>query len=57
MLFKEKKNQTIHCDVKSCKHHKDCKCELDEIKVGSSCDDNNAKYKDETICSNFKKDK
>ena len=53
-MFKDKKKQVIHCDVKSCKHHneEDCKCDLDEIKVGSSCDCDDVKDKDETVCSN-----
>ncbi len=58
-MFKDKKKQVIHCDVKSCKHHneEDGKCDLDEIKVGSSCDCDDVKDKDETVCSNFKKEK
>ena len=46
-MFKEKKKQVIHCDVKSCKYHneEDCKCDLDEIKVGSSCNCDNVKDK------------
>ncbi len=58
-MFKEKKKQVIHCDVKSCKYHneEDCKCDLDEIKVDSSCNCDNVKDKDETVCSNFKKEK
>ena len=38
-------------------NEEDCKCDLDEIKVGSSCDCDNVKDKDETVCSNFKKEK
>ena len=57
--YKDKKKQVIHCDVKSCKHHneEDCKCDLDEIKVGSSCDCDDDKDRDEVVCSSLKKEK
>lgn len=49
------KNQSIHCDVTSCKHHsRDNMCQLESIKVAprSQCHSGNC---DESECSNYAK--
>lgn len=52
------KNQTIHCNVISCKFN-DCNnlCNLDEIKVSCDCNKKDVTDKRETICNSFKKTK
>ncbi len=55
---KEKTNNSIKCDVESCKHN-NCEegyCELDEIKVGCTCDNDNCKDTGETVCESFATD-
>ncbi len=50
-----KKNNSIQCDVSSCKHN-NCEegyCELDEIKVSCTCDNDNCSCTDKTICDSF----
>ena len=50
---------TIKCDVESCKHN-NCEnvcCELDEIKISCTCNNNCCKKTEETICQSFKKAK
>ncbi len=52
-----KKNQTIKCNVETCRHN-DCDkmvCQLDEIKVDCGCDDPNCKA--DTICDSFEEEK
>jgi len=53
--MKKANNQTIKCNVESCKFN-DCNnnCELNGIQVSCTCDENKAN-KDETICESFKK--
>ncbi len=49
----KKKNQTIKCDVESCKHC-DCdhlECTLNEIKVANQKKE--ASCEEDTICSSF----
>ena len=49
----KKKNQTIGCNVESCKYN-DCdykQCTLNEIKVSSDC--KYAEDKDDTICDSY----
>ncbi len=51
--------KAIKCDVTSCKHNNDndgC-CELEEIKISCTCNNNCCQIKEETICQNFKKAK
>ena len=49
------KNQKIKCDVDSCKFNnsEEQKCDLEEIKVSSTCDNNDCKCTEETICDSF----
>ena len=50
---------TIKCDVATCKHNncdKGC-CELNEVKISSTCDGDCCKKTEETICQSFKKAK
>ena len=54
-----KKKQNIKCNVESCRHN-DCsekECKLPEIKIGSTCKDNSANCKEDTICDNFEEEK
>lgn len=47
--------QKISCNVESCKHQETetgC-CNLKEIKVSCTCDCNDAKEKDVTVCESF----
>ena len=50
----ENKNQKINCDVETCDYqdNEENICTLEEIKVGSCCDD--PSHKDETACKSFK---
>lgn len=53
------KERTIKCDVESCTHN-NCSnscCELEEIKISCTCDNNKCKKSEETICQSFKKSK
>ena len=48
-------NQTIKCDVKSCKFYKNNDlCNLKDIKVTCTCNKNIAN-KTETVCNSFQK--
>ena len=50
---------TIKCDVAACKHNncdKGC-CELNEVKISSTCNGDCCKKPEETICQSFKKAK
>lgn len=49
-------NQTIKCDVYSCKHCNcdECICMLNEIKVSNKSND---MKKEATMCANYKKEK
>lgn len=53
-MSKDKK-QTIKCNVESCKFNNsdDNKCELDEIQVSCTCDNDDCRCNDETICDSF----
>ena len=49
------KNQTIKCDVESCKYNNtdNYECELDEIKVSCNCANDDCTCSEETICNSF----
>lgn len=50
------KNQTIKCNVSSCKHNENnCLCSLKEIKVGCQCGCHPTSVK-ETVCDSYKYD-
>ena len=48
-------NQTIKCDVESCKYNNtdNYECELDEIKVSCNCANDDCTCSEETICDSF----
>lgn len=49
------KNQSIHCDVTSCKHHsKDNMCQLDKITVAPRCGCHTGSC-DESECASYSK--
>lgn len=55
---KNNKNNSIKCEVESCKYN-DCEagyCELDEIKVGCTCNNDECQSTTETVCESFEKD-
>ena len=46
---------TIKCDVETCKHNnceKGC-CELEEVKISCTCNNDECKNCEETICASF----
>lgn len=47
-------NNSIKCDVESCKHNCKNYCDLNQIKVSCNCDTKLAD-KSETICDSFNK--
>lgn len=49
------KKQKIKCDVESCKHQNtdEKMCELDEIKVSCTCNNDECECNDETVCESF----
>lgn len=51
-----KDNQTIKCNVISCKYNDDTNylCNLKSIDVSCTCNQNKCKNKSETICNSFK---
>ncbi len=50
--------QTIRCDVESCKYNnEEGTCGLEEIQVSCDCDNDQCFCSDETICSSFKEKK
>lgn len=51
----KKCNNSIKCDVESCKHQNTDKqeCELDEIKVSCVCDNDDCTCSSDTICDSF----
>ncbi len=51
------KNKCIKCSVENCKHNNENYCDLDEIKVDSTCDGCDCADKCETICDSFKEKK
>lgn len=53
--MRKDKKQTIKCDVESCKYNnsEDRECELDEILVSCTCDYDDCRCTDETICDSF----
>lgn len=56
MSKKKKYNENIKCDVDSC-HYNNCDkgcCELDSIAVSCTCNNDECKKCDETICASFK---
>lgn len=55
MTKNKKTNNSIKCDVESCKYN-DCEaneCELDEVKIGCSCNNDNCTSTSETKCESF----
>lgn len=55
-MANKKVNTKIKCDVESCEHN-NCDegyCELDEIKVGCTCDNDECEATEETVCESFK---
>ena len=48
-----KENNNIKCDVESCKHNEEKKCNLDEVKISCTCENNECNCIDETICESF----
>lgn len=56
-MKKKDGNQTIKCDVESCKYNdEEGVCNLEEIQVGCNCDNDKCECTDETICQSFKED-
>ena len=49
------KKQKIKCDVESCKHQNtdEKMCELDEIKVSCTGNNDECECNDETVCESF----
>lgn len=57
-MKKKDNNQTIKCEVESCKYNdEEGTCELDEIKVGCDCDNDKCSCTEETVCQSFEEDK
>lgn len=53
-MNKKENNQTIKCEVASCKYNDEAgACELNEIKVGCDCDNDKCSCTDETVCQSF----
>ncbi len=50
--------QKIKCDVYSCKHNnkEDNICDLEEIKVSCTCDNDDCDCNNDTICYSFEED-
>ena len=48
-------NSSIKCDAESCKHQNYDKgeCELEQIKVTCTCDNNECDCSNDTICDSF----
>ncbi len=48
-------NQKIKCDVHSCKHNNqdDNLCDLEEIKVSCTCDNDDCDCSNDTVCYSF----
>lgn len=58
IMKKSESNQTIKCEVESCKYNnEEGICDLEEIQVGCNCDNDKCECTDETICQSFKEDK
>lgn len=56
-IVMEKNNQTIKCNVSSCRYNEDnCMCTLDEIKVGCECGCHPTSAR-QTVCDSYKYDK
>ena len=51
----KKCNSSIKCDVESCIHQNADKgeCELEQIKVTCTCDNDNCECSNDTICDSF----
>ncbi len=53
-MKKKDNNQTIKCDVESCKYNdEEGTCELEEIQVGCDCDNDKCACSEETVCQSF----
>ena len=46
-------NNSIKCDVNTCKHHCDDCCTLDSVKICCTCNSDDCTCKKETICDSF----
>lgn len=56
-MKKNDNNQTIKCEVESCKYNdEEGTCELNEIEVGCDCDNDKCSCTGETICKSFEED-
>lgn len=51
-----KKETKVKCNVKSCKHNEKKECDLDELNISCTCDNENCTDKQETICQSFEED-
>lgn len=51
-----KKETKVKCDVKSCKYNDEKYCELDELDISCTCDNDCCEDMEETICKSFEKD-
>ncbi len=54
-MEKDNNKQVIKCDVHTCKYNNvdDDVCELDEIKVSCTCDNDDCDNTNDTICYSF----
>jgi len=51
-----KKETKVKCEVKNCKHNEEKQCDLDELDISCTCDNENCEDKKETICKSFEKE-
>lgn len=54
-MSKKKTNSSIKCNVDNCKHQDSakCECELDEIEVVCSCDEDDCICPSDTACGSY----
>lgn len=50
-----KKETKVNCEVETCKHNESKYCDLEELEISCTCDNENCSDKKETICNNFEK--
>ena len=48
-----KENNNIKCDVETCKHNEDKRCDLNEVKISCTCGCDECSCVDDTICESF----
>ena len=55
---KKTSNDSIKCNVESCKHNNcdEGTCTLEEIEISCTCDNCDCSNEDETICRSFEND-